>query len=238
MKADADAAAAEEGDSDDSDEEGEAMDVAEVQEKLGACNEVELKKMLKQMKLPATGKVGAPAPSTPVPATGTALCTALCTAAPQRSHSTPSTAAAAHASWSATLTRCAAGAQKEELVARIIEQMQKDAALSEEEGDSDVEAMDLARVKEKLEACSEAELKQMLKEMKLPTKGKVGAPASPTHGYRPQQLTRSSALFPPRSHIRRWGPPSLTMRCRRAERGAGRAHHRADAEGGGGGGGR
>ena len=62
-----------------------------------------------------------------------ALCTALCTAAPQRSHSTPSTAAAAHASWSATLTRCAAGAQKEELVARIIEQMQKDAALSEEE---------------------------------------------------------------------------------------------------------
>jgi hypothetical protein len=57
MKADADAAAEEEGDSDDSDEEGEAMDVAEVQEKLGACNEVELKKMLKQMELPATGKV-------------------------------------------------------------------------------------------------------------------------------------------------------------------------------------
>ena len=90
MKADADAAAEEEGDSDDSDEEREAMDVAEVQEKLGACNEVELKKMLKEMKLPATGKVGAPAPSTPVPATGTAVCTALCTAAPQRSHSSPS----------------------------------------------------------------------------------------------------------------------------------------------------
>ena len=47
MKADADAAAAEEGDSDDSDEEREAMDVAEVQEKLEACSEVELKKMLK-----------------------------------------------------------------------------------------------------------------------------------------------------------------------------------------------
>ena len=90
MKADADAAAAEEGDSDDSDEEREAMDVAEVQEKLEACSEVELKKMLKEMKLPTTGKVGAPAPSAPVPATGTALCTALCTAAPQRSHSTPS----------------------------------------------------------------------------------------------------------------------------------------------------
>ena len=94
MKADADAAAAEEGDSDDSDEEREAMDVAEVQEKLEACSEVELKKMLKEMELPTTGKVGAPAPSAPVPATGTALgtalCTALCTAAPQRSHSTPS----------------------------------------------------------------------------------------------------------------------------------------------------
>ena len=73
MKADADAAAAEEGDSDDSDEEREAMDVAEVQEKLEACSEVELKKMLKEMKLPTTGKVGAPAPSAPVPATGTAL---------------------------------------------------------------------------------------------------------------------------------------------------------------------
>ena len=156
------------------------MDVAQVQEKLEACSKVELKKMLKEMKLPTTGKVGAPAPSAPVPATGTALGTALCTAAPQRSHSTPSTAAAAHASWSAALTRCTGGAQKAELVARIIEQMQKDAALAEEEGDSEAEAMELAQVQEKLEACSEAELKQMLKDMKLPTKGKVGAPASPT----------------------------------------------------------
>ena len=181
MKADADAAAAEEGDSDDSDEEREVMDVAEVQVKLMKCNEVELKKMLKEMKLPTTGKVGAPAPSAPVPATGTALCTA----APQRSHSTPSTAAAARASWSAALTRCTGGAQKAELVARIIEQMQKDAALAEEEGDSEVEAMELAQVQEKLEACSEAELKQMLKDMKLPTKGKVGAPASPTTATAP-----------------------------------------------------
>ena len=78
------------------------------------------------------------------------------------------------------MTRCTGGAQKAELVARIIEQMQKDAALAEEEGDSEDEAMDLAQVQEKLEACSEAELKQMLKDMKLPTKGKVGAPASPT----------------------------------------------------------
>ena len=90
MKADADAAAEEEGDSDDSDEEREVMDVAEVQVKLMKCNEVELKKMLKEMELPTTGKVGAPAPSAPVPATGTALGTALGTAAPQRSHSTPS----------------------------------------------------------------------------------------------------------------------------------------------------
>ena len=185
MKADADAAAAEEGDSDDSDEEREAMDVAEVQEKLEACSEVELKKMLKEMKLPTTGKVGASAPSAPVPATGTALGTALCTATPQRSHSTPSTAAAAHASWSAALTRCTGGAQKAELVARIIEQMQKDAAMAEEEGDSEDEAMELAQVQEKLEACSEAELKQMLKDMKLPNKGKVGAPASPTTATAP-----------------------------------------------------
>ena len=68
MKADADAAAAEEGDSDDSDEEREAMDVAEVQEKLEACSEAELKQMLKDMKLPTKGKVGAPASPPPAPA--------------------------------------------------------------------------------------------------------------------------------------------------------------------------
>ena len=47
-------------------------------------------------------------------------------------------------------------------------------------GKAKTHAMELAQVQEKLEACSEAELKQMLKDMKLPTKGKVGAPASPT----------------------------------------------------------
>ena len=83
------------------------------------------------------------------------------------------------------MTRCTGGAQKAELVARIIEQMQKDAAMAEEEGDSEVEAMELAQVQEKLEACSEAELKQMLKDMKLPTKGKVGAPASSTTATAP-----------------------------------------------------
>ena len=54
------------------------------------------------------------------------------------------------------MTRCTGGAQKAELVARIIEQMQKDAALAEEEGDSEVEAMDLAQVQEKLELINDA----------------------------------------------------------------------------------
>ena len=83
------------------------------------------------------------------------------------------------------LTRYTAGAQKEELVERILESMQKKAAGEEE----DEEAMDPAQVKEKLDALSEAELKQMLKEMELPTKGKVGAPA-------PSTTARPSATRP------------------------------------------
>ena len=64
MKADADAAADEDEESDD---EEEAMDLSEVQEKLESCSEAELKKMLKDMELPTTGTVSAPAPSTPAP---------------------------------------------------------------------------------------------------------------------------------------------------------------------------
>ena len=67
MKADADAAADEDEEDEedgDSDAEGAAMDLSEVQERLGACSEVELKKMLKDMEQPVTGTVGAPAPST------------------------------------------------------------------------------------------------------------------------------------------------------------------------------
>ena len=75
------------------------------------------------------------------------------------------------------LTRYTAGAQKEELVERILESMQKEAAGEEEDEE---EAMDPWQIKEKLDALSEAELKQMLKEMELPTKGKVGAPAPST----------------------------------------------------------
>tara|TARA_B100000780_G_scaffold260969_1_gene213102 strand:+ start:348 stop:680 length:333 start_codon:yes stop_codon:yes gene_type:complete len=85
------------------------------------------------------------------------------------------------------LTRCTGGAQKEELVERIMEQMKAQAlAAAEEEGEGesdDEEAMDPTQVKEKLDALSEPELKQMLKEMELPTKGKVSAPAgSLDHG--------------------------------------------------------
>ena len=65
MKADADAAADEDEESDD---EEEAMDLSEVQEKLESCSEAELKQMLKDMELPTTGKVSAPAPSIPAPA--------------------------------------------------------------------------------------------------------------------------------------------------------------------------
>ena len=72
------------------------------------------------------------------------------------------------------LTRYTAGAQKEELVKRILESMQKEAAGEEE----DEEAMGLWQVNEKLDALSEAELKQMLREMQLPTKGKVSAPST------------------------------------------------------------
>ena len=99
--------------------------------------------------------------------------------APIASHSPHHTAAAAHASVSPIVTRCTAGAQKKEMVARIMEEMKKAAAAAEgEEGASDdEEAMDLTKVKEKLEALTEKELKQMLKEMKLPTQGKASAPA-------------------------------------------------------------
>ena len=74
MKADADAAADEDEDEDedeesaDDGEEGEAMDLSEVQERLESCSEVDLKKMLKEMELPVAGTVGAPAPSTIVSA--------------------------------------------------------------------------------------------------------------------------------------------------------------------------
>ena len=57
------------------------------------------------------------------------------------------------------------------------------AADEDEESDDEEEAMDLSEVQEKLDALSEPELKQMLKEMELPTKGKVSAPAgSLDHG--------------------------------------------------------
>merc|ERR1740117_1612145 len=60
------------------------------------------------------------------------------------------------------------------MVARIMEEMKKAAAAAaaEEGASDDEEAMDLTKVKEKLEALTEKELKQMLKEMKLPTQGK------------------------------------------------------------------
>ena len=64
--------------------------------------------------------------------------------------------------------------------------MQKEAAGEEEDEE---EAMDPWQVKEKLDALSEAELKQMLKEMELPTKGKVSAPA-------PSTTARPSATHP------------------------------------------
>ena len=73
------------------------------------------------------------------------------------------------------MTRYTAGAQKEELVERILESMQKEAAGEEEDEE---EAMDPWQIKEKLDALSEAELKQMLREMQLPTKGKVSAPST------------------------------------------------------------
>ena len=99
--------------------------------------------------------------------------------APIASHPPHHTAAAAHASLSPIVTRCTAGAQKKEMVARIMEEMKAAAEAAElEEGASDdEEAMSVTQVKEKLEALTEAELKQMLKEMKLPTKGKASAPA-------------------------------------------------------------
>ena len=76
------------------------------------------------------------------------------------------------------MTRCTGGAQKEELIARVMEVMKAQAAAEEEEE----EAIDPTQVKEKLEALSEPELKTMLKEMQLPTKGKVSVPAPSTTG--------------------------------------------------------
>ena len=51
----------EEGESDEEDEE-EGMDLAQVQEKLEACSDAELKKLLTDMGLPLTGKASTPAP--------------------------------------------------------------------------------------------------------------------------------------------------------------------------------
>merc|ERR1740124_782405 len=92
------------------------MDLSQVQARLGACSEPELKKMLKDMELPVKGN-------------------------------------------------------KEELVARIIEQMKADADAAAEEESDDEEGMDLSQVQAKLGACSEPELKKMLKDMELPVKG-------------------------------------------------------------------
>ena len=57
---------------DEDDDEEEGMDLAQVQEKLEACSEVELKKMLKDMELPVKGKASATAPR-PCTPPGTAL---------------------------------------------------------------------------------------------------------------------------------------------------------------------
>jgi hypothetical protein len=113
------------------------------------------------------------------------------------------------------LTRCTGGAQKEELIARVMEVMKAQAAAAEEEeeeeeeGQSDEEeAIDPTQVKEKLEALSEPELKTMLKEMQLPTEGKVSVPAPSTTGrpprVGPQQPTHDTPLTPPQPHIPRW----------------------------------
>ena len=64
--------------------------------------------------------------------------------------------------------------------------MQKEAAGEEEDEE---EAMDPWQIKEKLDALSEAQLKQMLEDMELPTKGKVSAPA-------PSTTARPSATHP------------------------------------------
>ena len=50
------------------DDEEEAVSLSDVKEKLESCSEKVLKKMLKDMELPVTGKVGSPAPSIPAPA--------------------------------------------------------------------------------------------------------------------------------------------------------------------------
>ena len=50
------------------DDEEEAVSLSDVKEKLEACSEKVLKKMLQDMELPVTGKVGSPAPSIPAPA--------------------------------------------------------------------------------------------------------------------------------------------------------------------------
>ena len=47
---------------DEDDDEEEGMDLAQVQEKLEACSDAELKKLLTDMGLPLTGKASTPAP--------------------------------------------------------------------------------------------------------------------------------------------------------------------------------
>ena len=126
------------------------------------------------------------------------------------------------------------------------------AADEDEESDDEEEAMDLSEVQEKLESCSEAELKKMLKDMELPVAGKVGAPCTLDHcigsGTALNTALGNAAIAPHASHHSRSrtcqpaSPLDEMHQRRRAERGAGRAHHGADegasaGSGGGGGGG-
>ena len=92
-------------------------------------------------------------------------------------------------------------------MARIIEQMKADADAAAEEESDDEEGMDLSQVQAKLGACSEPELKKMLKDMELPVKGNVRTPAPrplhrPRHGL--QQRTCSISPIPPQPHVSPW----------------------------------
>ena len=125
---------------------------------------------------------------------------------------------------------------------------------SGEESDGE-EGMDMEQMAEQMASLPEKELKKMLKDMELPVTGTVSAlaPSTIASARARPSATQPSHLLPPhrgrtcpdgRSRtcpVPRWGPPSLTMHCRRAESGAGRAHPRADeggrGRGGGGGGG-
>ena len=74
------------------------------------------------------------------------------------------------------------------------------AADEDEESDDEEEAMDLSEVQEKLESCSEKELKKMLKDMELPIAGKVGAPAPSIPASAPawpRQCSHSTSRIPP-----------------------------------------